>query len=205
MYLYRDQAQALLVGLGKDMADELKGKTDFMLSLVSGDDWSMIIKSHALIEALVTDLIVAKTEEPSMKAVIERLPLSDDQIGKIRIAKDYGLLTSEERTFVRRFSELRNQLVHRFENVDFNLQKYVAGLDKGQREAWQKAFTWFEHGRAVENSWKEATLGNPKVAVWLSALMFISLKCVKISELKGYSSIRVAAESTSKELLEKLV
>lgn len=205
MYLYRDHAQQLLANLGKEMADELKGRTDFMLSLVGEDDWSMIIKSHALIEALVTELIVAKTEEPKLKAVIERLPLSDEQTGKVRIAKDYGLMTSEERTFVRRLSELRNQLVHRFENVDFNLEAHVSGFDKGQREAWQKALTWFEHGKAVEHSWKEATLGDPKVAVWLSAFMFVSLTCVKIGEIKGHSSIRNASESTAKELLEKLV
>ena len=205
MYLYKVHAQQLLAALGEEIAAELKGKTDFMLSLMDEDDWSMIIKSHALIEALVTELIVAKIEEPNMKTIIERLPLSDEQIGKVRIAKDYGLLAPEERTFVRRFSELRNQLVHRFENVDFNIEKYVFGLNKGQREAWQKAFTWFEHGRQVKNSWKDATIDNPKTAVWLSAFMFVSLTCVKIGELKGYSSIRVASENTAKELLEKLV
>lgn len=205
MYLYRDQAQQLLAEFGKEMADELKGKTDFMHSLVKEDDWSMIIKSHALVEALVTELIVAKTEEPNMKAVIERLPLSGDEISKVRIAKEYGLLTPEERMFVRRFSELRNQLVHRFENIDFDLETHVSRFEKGQREAWQMTFTWFEHGRTVENSWKEATIGNPKVAVWLSALMFVSLTCVKIGELKGHSSIRIASEQTAKHLLEKIV
>ncbi len=205
MYLSKDQAQQLLAKIGKEMGDELKGKTDFMLSLVKEDDWSMIIKSHALVEALVTELIVAKMEELNIKAVIERLPLSDEQIGKVRIAKDYGLLSSEERAFVRRFSELRNQLVHRFENIDFDLEAHVSCFDKGQREAWQKVFTWFEHGKEVENSWKEATIDNPKVAVWLSAFMFVSLTCVKIGELKGYSSVRIASEQTAKELLGKIV
>lgn len=202
MYLYSDKAQQLLANLGKEMTDELKGKTDFMLSLLSEDDWSIIIKSHTLIEALVTELIVAKTEESDMKVVIERLPLSDKQIGKVRIAKNYDLLTSEERAFICRFSELRNQLVHRFENVDFNLEEYVSGLDKGQREMWQKAFTWFEEGIAEENSWKESTITNPKMAVWLSVFMFVSLTCIKISEIKGNSSIRIEYENTVKKLLE---
>lgn len=201
MYLFRDQALELLNELGATMAAELKEKTDFMLSLLDTDNWSMIIKSHALVESLVTELIVSQTEEHKLKALIERLPLSDAQIGKIKIAKDYELLSIPERAFVKRFSELRNNLAHKIENVTFDIDAYVSNLDKNQRKSWQSAFTWYEHGKEVKNSWSAATIGNPKLAIWLAVFMFISLASVKISELKGQSSIRLVSEQTTKQLL----
>lgn len=205
MYLYKDQANKLLLEMGGELLSELKGKSDFMLSLIESDDWSMIIKSHALLESLVTELIVSRTEEPKLKALLERLPLSDDQIGKIKIAKDYDLLSSSERAFIRRFAVLRNQLVHKFENLDFDLVTCVQGLDTNQKKSWRNAFTWYEHGKNVENSWSDATISNPKLAVWLSVYMFVSLTAVKIYELKGRSKIRATAEQTVKDLMSKSV
>ncbi len=203
MYLYREQAKDLLKEVTDVAISDLEQKNEFMFSLLEGDDWSMIIKSHALVESLVTELIVSITEEPVLKSTIERLPLSDEQIGKIKIAKDYELLTSSQRTFIKKISELRNNLVHKFENIDFNLSEYITTLDKNQKKSWQKIFTWYEKDKEKNDSWSEATLNNPKLAIWLSIYMFVSLTVVKINELKGLSKIRVASLETANELLNE--
>ncbi len=203
MYIFKDEAKKLLNDSSDSMISELRQKSDFMLALIEDDDWSMIIKSHALVESLITELLVSKTEEPKLKSLIERLPLSDDQIGKIKIAKDYELLSTSERSFIKRLSELRNSLVHKFENIDFNLINYVNSLDKNQKKSWQKTFTWYEHGRSVENSWVENTLSKPKISVWMSIYMFVSLTVVKISELKNQTQIDDASQRTINELLKE--
>ena len=123
MYLTKKQVAEILNDTKNSMAKGLIDKTEFMLSILKTDDWSMIIKAHALIETIVTELIIAQTEEEKLKSLIERLPLSDEQIGKLKITKDYNLLTSEQRVFVKRFSELRNMIVHKFENINFNLDR----------------------------------------------------------------------------------
>ena len=54
MKLYKDQVTKLLDGLGENITVEIEEKTEFMYSLMETDNWTMIIKSHALIEALVS-------------------------------------------------------------------------------------------------------------------------------------------------------
>lgn len=201
MYIYKDKAKELLHEFAVDLDEELKSKTDFMFALAEDDDWSLVIKSHALIESLVTELLVAKTEEVQLKSIIERLPLSDEEIGKLRIAKDYNVLTKHERRFIKRFSALRNDLVHKFENVNFEFEKYVINLDKGQKDAWRVAFTWFEQGKSVEKSWSEATINNPKMAVWLAVLMFVSQIVLRIVDLKSQTKLSETERETSRMLL----
>jgi hypothetical protein len=201
MYLYKEQIQELMKEFADITISEIEQKNEFLFALLEDTDWSMIIKSHALIESLVTDLLLSKTEEPKLRALIERLPLSDEQIGKIKVAKDYGLLSSSERTFIKKLSELRNNLVHKFENVDFNFLDYISTLDINQKKSWQKAFTWYEQEHNVKKSWVEATIINPKKAIWLSIYMFVSLTIVKISEIKGHTKINTESKKTMRQLL----
>lgn len=201
MYIHKTQAQTLSKELTCTMSDELKEKSDFMIALANDDAWSLIIKSHALIESLVTELVLAKIGKDNLRGVIERLPLSDEQIGKLRIAKDYGVLSSAERKFIKKLSSLRNNLVHKVENIDFDLDEYVSTFDKGQKKSWQAAFTWFEEGEEVKDSWADAALYNPRKTVWLAIFMFVTHTAVKIAEIKGISELKLASEKTMTELV----
>lgn len=188
MYLLKNQAQDLLRKVIDDLLNNLKGNSDFMVTLIQDDDWSMIIKSHALIESLVTELLLAVTEEPKLRKLIERLPLSDEQMGKVKIAKDYELLSSRERAFIKKLSSLRNDLVHDFENINFKLEDYVKTLsDNGQKKSWQSAFTWYEEEEQKVDSWKAYTLSKPKIAVWMAIFQCVSLLIIQIKEVKTKS------------------
>ncbi len=203
MYLYKEEAEKLLKQHKISMAKELKDKTEFMLSLLKADDWSMIIKSHALIEAVVTELIIAKTEETKLKPLIERLPLSDEQIGKLKIAKDYNLLTDRERTFVKRFSELRNMLVHKFENVNFNIEKYFESFDKNQKKSWLKTMTWYTDDTKTKEEWQKISTNHPQIGIWYATMTFVSLMTIKIKEIEGSTQVRNASYETTKALLKE--
>lgn len=203
MYIYKEQGKQLIREAHQEVLSELKIHSDFLISLLGNDDWSMVIKSHALVESIVTELIISRIEEPTMKAFVERLPLCDEQIGKLRIAKDYDLISKPARAFLKRFSELRNNLVHKAENVNFNFRSHIAELDQNQKKSWQHAFTWFEQESDLchENSWRDATIENPKLAVWMAVFMFITLNSAQAANLRALTRVNLASEDTMKSIL----
>jgi len=202
MFLPKNEVSILLKEFTSSMSSELKHKTDFMLSLFDTDDWSMIIKSHALIESIVTELIIAKTEEPNLKMLIERLPLSDEQIGKLKIAKDYNILTKEQRKFIRHLSELRNMIVHKFENVDFNFNEYVKSFDRNKEKSWLKTIIWYSNEKEIEEKWEKISIENPIFGLWFSIMMFVSLTIISVKELEGSTEIKKLSEETLDKLFK---
>jgi len=200
MYLTKEQVAEILNDTKNSIAEGLRDKMGFMLSILKADDWSMIIKAHALIETIITELIIAQTEEEKLKSLIERLPLSDEQIGKLKITKDYNLLTSEQRTFVKRFSELRNMIVHKFENINFNLEEHINSLDKNQKKSWLKTITWYTD-KDTKEKWEKISIEHPSIGLWFSTMMFISLTTIKIKELENSTEIDKLAYETTKALL----
>ncbi len=199
MYLYRDQAQKIIQEFKNDTISELKKNHEFMISLLTGDDWSLVIKSHALVESIINYHIVAVTDESRLKYLIERLPMHDKQIGKLLITKKYGLLDDSQRKFVIRLSEIRNKLVHNFENISFDFVEYVESLDSNQRKSWVRDVTWHAADYDAPEIWREIAIENPKVAVWFSVLMFVSLTTAKTVEVSTMAKIREIASDTVKK------
>lgn len=200
MYVDKLKAIELLEIHSMSIAVDLKDKVEFMRSLLDADDWSMIIKTHALIETIITELIITCTEEDKLKPLIERLPLSDEQIGKLRILKDYNLLTVSQRLFIKRFSELRNMTVHKLENINFNLEEYINTFDKNQKKSWIKTLTWYTEEASVQEDWGIIILHQPKIGLWLSTMMLVSLVSLEIKKLQGSKKVRELSETTMEAL-----
>lgn len=203
MYIHKKEAEKILVDLGLSLCSELKGKYDFLFDLLKEDDWSFIIKAHALIEAAVTEMIIQHIGQESLKSTIELLPLSDTKIGKIAIAKQLGLVTPEERKFVRWFSELRNLLVHRVENVNFSFEIYLTTLDSNQKDSWKKSIIWFNKDDPSYKQMQLLSVEKPKVAVFIALYLFISFCSISANTSKGFRLIDEAAEKTVANLLAK--
>ena len=104
------------------------------------DDWSFIIKTHALVESAVNHALVAKLRKREVSNVIARLALSNESTGKLALVKSLGLLEREHRTFIRWLSELRNHIVHDVRNVDFQLNAYADELDSREPRLFRKRF-----------------------------------------------------------------
>jgi len=202
VYIQKDDAIKLIDKVRISSIENLIEKINFMKTLLQADDWSMIIKSHALIETLVTELIISQIDEEKLKSLIERLPLSDEQVGKLKITKDYNLLTQEQRKFIKRFSELRNMIVHKFENINFNLDEYSKSLEKNQKKSWLNIITWYANDDIKnKEDWKKISDDNPSVGVWFSVVQLVSEITLKSEELKGHTNIQKQADKTIKELL----
>ena len=144
MYLTKEQTLDIIENAGTSIKSDIESKTDFLYKIFQDDDWSIIIKSHALIESLITDLIVERVSS-ELKPIIERIPLHEEQIGKIKILKIYELVSSEQLNFIKKMSELRNNLVHKFENIDFTFEAYLKKLDKNQKKKLGKLFVLVQH------------------------------------------------------------
>jgi hypothetical protein len=131
---------------------ELRLPSGFFAGLASEDDWSFVIKIHALIEATVTHLL-SNAVDPKLRPVFERLPLSGGPFGKTTFAEAVGAMSRPERRFVQQLSELRNKLVHDVLRVSFRFDEYLGTLDKNQRKAFGQS-DW--RGRRI-GRWKVGT------------------------------------------------
>jgi hypothetical protein len=205
MYLYKKESERLLKKLRVEMVDELKGKFDFLLDLLHEDDWSFVIKSHALIEAATTEMIIHHLGEERLKGIVERLPLSDTQFGKIAVVKNLALLDDHQRKFVRWFSGLRNKLVHRIENVNFTFKDHLKQLDKNQKTSWKTSVTWFAQDNATREQWQTIAEKNPKVVLFMAVSQLVVACVLATQQVKGIRRIDHTANEATKALFKTFI
>lgn len=118
--------------------------TGFFESLYDEDDWSFVIKLHALLESACTHLLNFHFTEPELADTFSRLELSGKPVGKTAILGKLGLLGKEHRRYVSALSELRNDLVHDIRNSSFSLDQYVSELDRTSLKNFALAFSPYE-------------------------------------------------------------
>lgn len=201
MYLYREEAKSLLAKLALSSIDVLEEKLMFLLDLLKEDDWTFVIKAHALIETAVTDMLVRHLGEIELTKIIELLPLSDNRTGKIAVARQLKLLDDKQRRFVRFLSELRNSLVHRLDNLDFTFENYVSTLDTNQRRSLKESVAWFADDEQ-RKEWETIAEDNPRVGVYM-AIHCLMAHCVLTSQQSSaLREIDEVAIRTTKELLD---
>ena len=145
-----------------------------MWNLRQDDDWSAIIKLHALIESAVTHLLVKFFGHPELEGVFAKMELGNVRSGKLIFLKELNCLNGHTR-FIRLLSKLRNELVHDIRNVRFSLPEYVAKLDANQYKVFLDDLDVVEKDRPprdwVEENAKLLFLGNG-----ISCLAFIYIE-----------------------------
>jgi hypothetical protein len=133
-------------------------------------DWSMVIKLHAIFEAVLSNLITKRLEKPQIGEVISNLEFNNKKSGKVALAKALNLIEARDVTFLRDLSELRNLLVHNIENVTFSFVDHVAKLSPEKLKKFRTAFGYailgLENG---ERDYTELVKTNPKLIVHLAA------------------------------------
>jgi DNA-binding MltR family transcriptional regulator len=157
---------------------------DFLLKLVDEDDWSFIIKCHALLEAAVSQLITHNIGDTRLLPIFERLELSNNNTGKVAFLKSLGLLNTKSRSFIQCMSELRNQLVHNIKNVKFRIKMYYKNLNAEQKKKWMNALS----------HWTDSATTPPERAyyyeefkwvVWHSTVLFLIITLTNIKETRS--------------------
>jgi hypothetical protein len=136
------------------------------------DDWTFVIKSHALLEAAVSQML-ANALDRRLDDVFGRLELGRTDVGKLAFAHALELLSSEERGFIRTLSDVRNLLAHDLRHLDFDLSAHVNALDKQQRERF---FKHFDFGIAKEDrvEWLEFCRVHVKIGIAAGVVRLVS-------------------------------
>ena len=159
----------------------------FIADLKNQDDWSFVIKSHALLEAALTQLIAHHVGRSELKPILARIDMSNAQFGKAAIGGALGFLTKPERRFIRALSELRNDLVHDIRNVNFDLGAHINTAAEDAKDASALVRTWVLvveddpmgytfQGEARD--WRTEFCGRPKELIWQSLRYFLAMAYV---------------------------
>ena len=96
----------------------------FSISLSKEDDWSFVIRLHSLLEAATAQLLTQSLGRTELSDIFSALDISNAKTGKIAFIRALALLPKEHCDYIRSFSELRNVLVHRVNNVTIDLQAH---------------------------------------------------------------------------------
>jgi hypothetical protein len=146
-------------------------KKGFCCKLLEEDDWSFVIKLHAVFEAALSRLICKQIGKDGLLDIISRLDTSNTSCGKLAFAKALGYIEDEERKFIRNLSELRNSLVHNISNSSFQFSEYLSQLDDKRAKSFLAGFVVEEFFQPNLNSaevFRQAKAA-PKWFVWLGA------------------------------------
>ncbi len=135
-------------------------------------------------EAATSQLLTHHAGDQRLARVYERLELSNDQTGRLAFLKALELLSTDERRFVRRFSELRNRLVHNVHNVRSRFADDFETMDSNQRDSFIEWSTFFATDPKARQSWRDSALNAPKLALFYGVTMIVSSCLQKTMEAK---------------------
>lgn len=156
-----------------DFESRLNLPKDFYRDLLKEGDWSFIIKVSALFEAATTHLLAVRFRAPEIETELAFLEQANPRNGKIVLLEKMEALYKEQAIFLTKLANLRNQLAHKIENVNFNFDNYISDMDKNQISAFVK---WAGHGVVETANYKGTRItrhdfvtSNPKFSIWLTA------------------------------------
>lgn len=203
MPLYISQVDQLFAELKHDMLEGFDSHMAFLKRLDKDDDWSFVIKGQALVEAAVTQAIVAHVGSPELQRIVERLPLADDETGKLKMAKDMNLFSKSQRRFVRKMATLRNHLAHRVDYIDFSFEPYLSSLNAPELQDWRDSIVWFGGDRETTDVWKELAVSSPRSVLFMSIFLIVMDLHIGLVEAGTKRKIDAAALKTAEELFAK--
>lgn len=125
---------------------ELSIPSGFFSALREEDDWSFVIKAHAFVEAALTNILIRHLERPELEEILSRLSTSNTVTGKIAFGRKMGLLADEDYHFIRELSSLRNRLAHGLDEIDFNFDKFVSGLEPSRCRSFARTISFIPKG-----------------------------------------------------------
>jgi hypothetical protein len=181
-------------------------KKGFTRRLLKEDDWSFVIKLHAVFEAVCAHLLLHHFQEPALNDVLGRLELSGRTTGKVTFLSKLDLISAGDRRYITVLSELRNSLVHDVRMTEFVLTEYVAALHDEQLKSQALAFSPHETFIRSHPFSAELQLGytaaqvqlasvenmirrfreKPKLHIWLGGYNAL----VALVDMYGYSDYR---------------
>ncbi|HKW02056.1 MAG TPA: hypothetical protein VJN96_19700 [Vicinamibacterales bacterium] len=146
---------------------------DSLISLSTDNDWSLVIKAHALVESAVTALL-ATLLDPRLREGLSRLELGRPGCGKVELLKYLGKLSTHQRRFISFLSELRNQLAHDAAFLQFGFQSYLATLNPAQKKKFFEAMALATEGEN-KAAWLALLDKNPQAGILMCTISVVMI------------------------------
>ena len=156
----------------------------FYSNLLNESDWGFIIKLHSLFEGASTHILSLRLGDGKLESAFSFLDFSNTKYGKSKLLYDLDILSKEQLTFLRVISELRNELVHRIENVHFSFQEYIQSFDKNQKKSFCDKIGYNGNDpveiSGITVSRDQFICENPKLVIWLTSSDILA--CLRVEE-----------------------
>jgi len=146
---------------------------NFYLNLLKEQDWGFVIKLHSLFEGASTHVLNLRLGDGKIESALSYLDFGHTKYGKVKLLSKLSLINSQQSSFLRLLAELRNELVHRIENVTFSFQEYLKIVDENKRKSFCERVGYNCNdpipiaGKKVPRN--KFILENPKLSIWLTA------------------------------------
>lgn len=140
--------------------------TGFVYSLAQEDDWTFVIRIHALYETALTHILATTFGNEKLEEALAELSMAH----KLKLASACGLFDKEDRGMLHALSNLRNKLVHSVDQVKFSFFTYLSDQNRKKKFLESFAQIWpdpiiLPGDRKVK---REAfVIENPRITVWL--------------------------------------
>jgi hypothetical protein len=162
----------------------------FRRFLKEGDDWTFIIKTHALIESGTTRYLEAAVAPTVPPEFLQSLPL-DGRHSKLRLLELLGRLDSDHVKFIKALSRIRNLLVHDVTQVGFVLTDYLASLSTQDVDSLISdicsVFYYpperFKSKPEMEEQ-RVKILAEPRSFIWRTALFYLAITSLRLDTAK---------------------
>lgn len=147
----------------------------FCLGLLKDDDWSFVIKIHALIETSLTRLLCAIVEPEPLKELIVTLDVSGGRFSKVTLLKHLNAIQGHEVKAIREISKIRNRFVHNIKYVGFDLTRYIADLPLPERDEFARNTLAFAFDEDPPKAERDKAISEPKTHLWRCGLFLTAL------------------------------
>lgn len=146
----------------------------FLRALAKENDWSFVIKLHALYEAALSNVVVHRLGHDALDGPMAAMEMKV----KIDFATALGLIGSREKTFITFLSRLRNRCAHNVRDAaTFSLRSAVDAMDKNQKANFVNAVFGADED-AAKGEHKQVVLQYPKIFLWHVGIAILALLSV---------------------------
>lgn len=172
----------------------------FYTKLGQDEDWSFVIKLHALIESALAHLLEHELGRPEAARFVSYLNVGG-RTGKVALGLALKCVNDEQAAFIERITEIRNRCVHDVRNVSFSLKEYVATLDDGKLRQLDRALAPYivdvlDLGGEVKLPRIELLRQHPNLAIWMAGTVFLAFVYLSAQRARlTAQSLKLAYES----------
>jgi hypothetical protein len=185
-----------------ELERDLELPDGFFVLLAGEDPWSLVIKSHALLEVAVAHALADALGEPATLEPFSRMEMSNTEVGKLVFAKALRLLEPEHRRFIRALSKLRNTLVHDIRHVGFSFPAHFDAQDtQGKKALASNLGALLREPGWTEDQRRAMVAKNTAFVIWVSTMAVLAFVYVRRKMLESDRKIvelrRLYAEAVS--------